>query len=151
MLYGHTVYCEDIREEADNQYTLVGVYRGGLASDAFPLALPKFGVVITYVQSSDEAPIPVKFKVFFLPNRSNADEDMAVFFEDVIPVDVHAKAVKSPLSLFEAHVRLVNVQISEPGRIGVRLYRGDEEIKLRAFQIFPMPKEEGPPPTSRQS
>jgi len=49
--YGHTIFCDDIRQEAGNKASYMGVYTGHLfIQGEFPLFLPKFGFGIQYIQ-----------------------------------------------------------------------------------------------------
>jgi|SRR5690606_24782935 len=134
MRNGYSTYCEDIRDEPHNaQYNLIGVYRGSITAESFPIILPKLCVVVSWLQSADEERLPVDFKVIFVPEKSG-DEGLLVLYEDQFPI-MNIKST-APLSMVEAHVRLSPVQIGEPGKIGVRLYRGDEVIKLRALPLL---------------
>lgn len=59
-----TIYCDDIRQEVGGKLSLMGVYNGIMYVQQFPLTLPKFWVVATFVASKDEPPKSLKFRVF---------------------------------------------------------------------------------------
>lgn len=53
----HCVFCDDIRFEMGNKISLMGIYTGVLNVDqSFPLALPKFGVVVWVISDFDDFP-----------------------------------------------------------------------------------------------
>jgi hypothetical protein len=53
--FGHTIFCDDIRNEVDGKVTFVGVYSGTMIfGTPFPVQLPKFGIAVTLILAPDE-------------------------------------------------------------------------------------------------
>ena len=46
-----TIYCDDIRQEVGGKLSLMGVYNNVMYVQQFPVTLPKFWVVATFVAS----------------------------------------------------------------------------------------------------
>lgn len=69
-----TIYCDDIRQEVGGKLSLMGVYNTVMYVQQFPVSLPKFWVVATFVASKDEPPASLKFRVF-MNNEPLADFD----------------------------------------------------------------------------
>ena len=46
-VYGHVLFCDDIRSEVDGKVTYVGVYTARMRIHVpFPVLLPKFGIAV---------------------------------------------------------------------------------------------------------
>ena len=54
--WGYSVFCDDIRKEADNKYSLMGIYSGQIYLPEFPALLSKFCVAVTYFEEFNKAP-----------------------------------------------------------------------------------------------
>jgi len=49
--WGYTVFCDDIREEANGKLTLIGIYENVMfVHGDFPFLLPKFGMAVRYFE-----------------------------------------------------------------------------------------------------
>ena len=154
---GHTIFCDDIREEIGGKVTIVGVYSLYLYPAEIPCTIPKICMSIEYreeVFNSDT----IVFKVIFeeiedsikiVPNspRKNIGIE-TVLVEMSIPIPPDAVAPK-PKDFMMRQSRL-NLQISPfpirtRGLLKVRAYRRDEEIRLGTLIIDRAPPQETDP------
>ncbi len=142
--FGYVTYCEDIRTEVSNQYSMIGVFQGGIGVPSVPGALPKIAACITWIQSGDEDRLPVTFRVFFIPDGQEID-GLAPLIEGTMDIGQPGFREindESQFLLSEAHIIIAPLGVPSPGRLGVRLYRGDEMHKLRALNIMLNPQAE---------
>lgn len=64
-VFGHTIFCDDIRFEADGKMSFIGSYGGAMTVHAaFPAALPKFGFAVTLWQAVQVARKDFVVKIF---------------------------------------------------------------------------------------
>jgi hypothetical protein len=65
------IFCEDIRLEIGNKYSLMGVFAADLAFPlAPPLTLPKFGVVVWLLFDVGDAPKQITIRILIPPNKT---------------------------------------------------------------------------------
>jgi hypothetical protein len=133
---GYTIFCDDVRHENTGKQILIGVYNGDLVVESLPALLPVFNFVIHYRERKGESELPVKI-VITVPTP----EDQRIF-----EIDIPREALKqvtpatdavegemlSELNLTSSANGLVLTHI---GRIKVRAYRGDDEIRLGTLRI----------------
>ena len=145
---GYTVFCDDIRQEINGKHTLVGCYQGVMfVNREFPVILPRFAMRVVYTERSD-ADIPdLKLNVFF----PGDDDDNPAFSMDIsIPKERPGPIGDPgpyPRASLTSPIVLDGVEIKERGRIRVRMYRGDEIIKLGALTIEKNPTMETEQPS----
>ena len=63
----HSVFCDDIRLEAGNKLSYMGVYNGTMVVPAFPYDMPRLSVV-TRVVFDQEEPLSSSFRMVLLLN-----------------------------------------------------------------------------------
>ncbi len=147
-IFGHTVFCDDIRTEADGKMSYIGSYPGNMiVQTEFPVTLPKFGFGIALLIRDDVAKkrrtdIPIRILLpgedlerpsFSLEIPFAKMRDQAENARSIKPVNtegddnqynqIFANLVVSPLTL------------SAVGRIYVRAIYGKEIIKLGSLGI----------------
>jgi hypothetical protein len=130
---GYSIFCDDARQEDNGKQILIGVYSADMLVESFPVLLPSFRVLVQYQNESD---LPVRL-VITAPGES--DGDLRIFEAEVPREDI-AKVKVSPdnldpfvaLNLSAAFTPLV---LTHPGRIKVRAYRGDDEVRLGTLRI----------------
>jgi hypothetical protein len=143
MPKGYAIFCDDIREETNNKASYIGVYTGLLLTYApFPVTLPKFCIAVTYMQSPKDEVRPLKIKL--LMDREG--QESAVLLEGDIPSEPIAQ-LGPPDPLFSDPVRSAHMNIvlspftiEQECSLKVRVYYGDEEIKLGALAIRSQPR-----------
>lgn len=140
---GHTIFCDDIRNEQGNKTTLVGVYDAEMRVNGdFPFLVPKFGLAIRYLEMrgayKDE---PVTLRVY-MPG----DEESVPSFEAQIPDVVEMrKSVKTHPITDQSAPRYLQVTtnvvispliLAKEGQIKVRAQCGSEIVRLGALWII---------------
>jgi hypothetical protein len=145
--YGYTIFCDDIRQEANGKWIYIGVYSAEMIIFGVPpMLLPTFVAATTYRERPGESDVPVKIKMF-VPGSDCAAVELDV------PVAVMRSAQFSTETegedrIFSAIVpiRLSPLLLRQGGLIKIRAYRGDDEIRLGALLVrFQAPP--GNPPT----
>jgi hypothetical protein len=142
---GYCLFCDDIRQEVGGKLSYMGVYHGVLqAHGSFPLTLPKFGIVTTYVERFDalteeEKARNISIKIL-VPNENGGEK---LLFESEIPAATlrgeNADNAQSELKIFrmEIPVLMAPLTIDAPGKIKVRLYLGNLELKIGSLEVKP--------------
>ena len=136
--YGYTIFCDDVRQETGNKISHMGVYRGQLILNTPPPAsLPKFLLVIYYFERPGESTEPVYLHVY-LPGDAE-DEPM---FNQELPLDnARLKPPEpetpdsDPLIAVISQIMIAPLELKSEGRIRVRAYRGDLEVRLGTLAV----------------
>jgi hypothetical protein len=132
---GYSLFCDDIRQEDNGKQILLGLYNGDMLVNSFPILLPTFRVVIRYQERPNESRLPIKI-VITAPNGS---EDMIVFQADVEREALDSVVLPSdadhPLAIIALNAAFTPLVLTHPGRIKVRAYRGDDEIRLGTLRV----------------
>jgi hypothetical protein len=144
-VFGHCIFCDDIRVENTGKFIYIGVYPAAMRvhGGAFPLVLPKLGIGITYSQRPEKFLKPIKF-VMFLPG--DADDKPSV--ESELPEEAVKDAVanaeklksmaidsKNLFATIHANFNFAHLPIAKPGILKVRAVRGDQMIRLGSLLI----------------
>ena len=155
--YGYTIFCDDVRQEAGGKTSYMGVYKGKLlVNSTLPASLPKFFFVINYFERPNESAEPVTLHVY-MPS----DADGTPTFSAELPLDsVRSQKLEletpdsDPLIGLITIVEITPFELKSDGRIRVRAYRGDLEIRLGTLAVIgkagedQTPKEA--PPTTKK-
>jgi hypothetical protein len=155
-LYGHTIFCDDIRDEVGGKSSFIGVYRNNMfVNSGFPLVLPKMGFAIFYAQHRDKLVIDTMIRIY-LPG--DAEENASIQLQ--IPEEAWRQGmaqanVASPLADHErTYVALgLNfvfspLKIDRPGTIKVRATHGDELVRLGTLRVVDAPQQSTTPPAA---
>jgi hypothetical protein len=157
---GHTIFCDDIRNEVGNKFTFVGVYPAHMfVHSDLPATLPKFAFSITLLQRKAVA-ITKNLKLrIYLPG---AEESGPPSIEAPLPDDVLATAGASgdnaeelvaedgPKPAFMAmnfHFVFAPLIISQEGSIRVRALLADNLVKLGSLTVKRAPADSSQTPT----
>jgi hypothetical protein len=156
--YGYSIFCDDIRQEANGKVTFVGVYtRHMVVHGQFPVLLPKLGVWIQYNQRPEHITKPIRFAIF-LP--TDAEDSPSIVME--VPPEQTEEAIaksgylakdfslvddKDPVfvglgtqTVFSPFV------IPSPGLIKVRAIRDDKLVRLGGLAVYGPEGPSAPPP-----
>lgn len=134
---GSAVFCDDVRYEANGKQLFIGVYAGEMIiSPGFPATLPTFSVVVRYQERRAESYVPVTIKIF-IPG------DDEPIFTATVPPEQFASIKFSEDYDYEGDPHVMvgfaatfpGITIKQAGKIKVRAYRGDDEIKLGALRV----------------
>jgi hypothetical protein len=122
--YGYTIFCDDIRQEANGKLIYIGVYSAEMIIFGTPpMLLPTFVAATTYRERPGESDAPVKIKMF-VPGS----DDAAVELD--LPVAVMRSAQFAPETEGEDRmyaasipIRAVSLLLKQDGLIKIRAYR----------------------------
>lgn len=146
--HGDTVFCDDIRQEIGGKFSYIGVYRGAInISATLPVALPKLAMAISYAERPGESDEPVELRCY-LPG----DKDSKPSLRFDLPVE-QMRATAPPEDpetddqywIVVVMAQFAPARIVKEGRIKVRAYRGDTEIRLGSIPVRVVPPEEEAP------
>lgn len=136
--YGYTIFCDDARQEIGGKVSLIGIYASTIdIPKAPPFTLPKFCFSIHYMERPDESTEPVELRIY-LPG----EEEDAPSFKVSLPIE-QMRAIRPPgetsypdqLMHMGINWIVAPLEIKDTGRIRVRAYRGDLEIKLGTIPV----------------
>src|ERR1700687_1071273 len=142
-VYGHTIFCDDIRIEMDGKASFIGSYMGQLSVREFPAVLPKFGFGINLYQRR-EVFIPDTKLLIFMPGDS---EDTASIQANVADIQ-GGEALRQADSIagllpdqkayvaVRANLIIAPFTVSQAGVIKVRAVHDDKLIRLGAINIM---------------
>lgn len=159
-VYGYTIFCDDIRSEADGKISYIGAYGGHMfVHVGFPITLPKFGFAMFLFQRIDDFVPELGIRIFLPGDPDEAASIQAQMGEVVegatmAQVDAQKSAVHpaanlpedSPMVSMQANLVLAPLVIKEPGQIRVRAVRKGDLVRLGGMTISPVPQK----PTSTQ-
>ena len=132
---GHVIFCDDIRHELNGKITFVGVYSNIMyINGTLPVTLPKVCMGIVYREEQDSLE-PVTIKAFMPSGGGEETLIMEVIYEpqaEMIPPPTDEFTFREARFLLE----VPNFAVVEEGRILVRAYRGDDEIRLGRLDII---------------
>jgi hypothetical protein len=137
--FGHTIFCDDLREEVGGKVSYMGIYRQQLnLATPFPTALPKLVVMVTWQEPAIEEYIPITVQIF-LPGQDDSDEPAvnATIPADpvnnmVFPLEITAE---DKLRILLIPATFAPMQFEAEGKIRVQVVRGDEIYKLGSLLI----------------
>jgi hypothetical protein len=149
--FGYTIFCDDIRQESNGKLIYLGVYQTDMTIfGTFPAILPTFTMMIRYNERRTDSGDPVTIKIFVPGN------DQPVFQVTIDTATMRSALPRSDLPGEDEiistliPVRLSPLQIETEGRIKVRAYKGDDEIRLGTLnvRIVPLPSPTQPAPVT---
>ena len=135
--FGHSIFCEDIRNEIGDKFTYVGVVSGVIALESFPALLPKFAVAITYNQPRNKYRKSTNLKILFAPDGGD-EENPVILFDTNLDIPDGSEILKPENGILSAEARLVisPLQLAGPGRVKVRAYFPDQQpVMLGSIQF----------------
>lgn len=147
MPEGHTIFCDDVRYEIGDKFSLIGVYNNYLVMDQMPGTIAQIHACVAfrnYVWADDE----VVFRILFEDATTDAHvlliEDRASFvpLEDAVPGD---PAFENRYQEIRWNFRISPLTVTGPGRLKARAYIGDDEYRLGSLEIEGSTTE--PPPS----
>jgi hypothetical protein len=136
---GHTIFCDDIRNEVDGKVSFIGCYHGIMYVNAdFPFLIAKFGLAITYMEKMGAYDGDVRLRIYF-----PGDEDDKPSFEGLMPIQDARNAPLNPnpdpsetiYRSIGTNFILSPLVVAKEGLIKVRAYCGDNVVKLGALRV----------------
>ena len=159
-VFGYTVFCDDIRQEANGKLIFIGVYphEAMLVQGKFPLTLPRICFSILVAQKISSFLPTVGIQIFVPGDSSDAPSIVAEAGETVDGVvqdmaDMNSNSFGIPesertyIKIF-ANMQFENFLLKEEGLIKVRADVGGKRYKIGSLRVTksPVPSDS---PTSR--
>jgi hypothetical protein len=134
--YGYTIFCDDLRQEANGKLIYIGVYTADMIIyGAPPMLLPTFVAATTYRERPGESDAPVKIKMF-LPGNDDAAVELDLPVASMRSAQfTHETAGEDRMHSVLIPIRTVPLMVRQGGLIKIRAYRGDDEIRLGALTV----------------
>lgn len=136
---GFVTFCDDIRPEVTGKMTLVGTYQSQInVMGSSPVVLAQLYALIDFRFTPDSLPMSPKISVF------RSDEAEPIFsMEAQIPVNEETLFEVTPdiedgsvrFHQMIVPVRLSEISVTEPFRLKVRAFVGDDEIRLGSLRV----------------
>jgi hypothetical protein len=141
--YGHTLFCDDIRTEADGKMTYVGAYLSNmLVHGNFPVSLPKFGFGITFSQKKTLFVSSLGIRISLPqdpPDSPSIQADMRQIADAALAASTNEiqgpEPDNQPMIVLHANLILAPLTIAVPGHIRVRIARGDDLVRIGALTV----------------
>ena len=134
---GHVLFCDDIREEVTGKITYIGGYANVMFVRQIPATIPQFCIMVTLrteIDDTDDLTMKVIYEV-------NGEDRLLVetlaTFEDELPL---RKPDEFTMREFRSNFVISPLQLEEPGRIKVRAYKGDNELRLGSLRVERAPE-----------
>ena len=148
-VYGYTLFCDDIRLEADGKFNFIGTYQSQMfVQGSFPVTLPKFAFGISLLQRREHFVADARILIF-LPGdsdeapsiQSEVKETMegATLGQANLISDFLTEEQKSYIA-FHANFVCVPLTINQPGSIKVRVVHKDRLIRLGSLAVVQSPQ-----------
>jgi hypothetical protein len=134
-IYGHAIFCDDIRFEVEGKTTYVGTYSGTMIAQVpFPLLLPKFCMAVTFSQERKIFDPNLAIQIF-LPGDPDGEAS--------IKADIACPPEQSPLPeetgpvvTMRSNLAFANFLIKEPGLIRIRVLRGGVLHRVGTLRVL---------------
>lgn len=133
--FGSTIFCDDIRHELGGKVSYIGIYSGSINfSQPLPRTLSKFGFAIRYSERPSESTEDVTIGIFLPGDPEDAPSTkFGLPIQEMRSQSPDPKILQTgedPVATMIFHIVMENLSIKEEGRIKVRAYRGDLEVRL---------------------
>jgi hypothetical protein len=153
-IYGYTIFCDDIRQEFDGKFFLIGVYSGVMIVHIpFPAKLPTFAMRATVFQRKKIFIPKVTLRVL-LPGENEDTASIQIEAGETMEGAIVAATSAEVDSLYpdtqipnedryvslHANMKFVQFEIKQPGVMKVRAVVGDNIVRLGGIRISPPPQ-----------
>ena len=152
-VFGHTVFCDDIRQETSGKLIFIGVYPQGImvVHGTFPVTLPRLCFSTVVVQRKEMFSPTVGIRIFVPGDSDDVPSIEAEAGESIDgavqkQVDINAKLLGVPESdqkfvkIF-ATMQIENFQLKQEGLIKVRADVGGKRYKVGSLRVSAPPKQ----------
>lgn len=136
MIFGYTIFCDDIRQEINNKISYMGIYQDEIIVPSIPFVMKNFCMIIKYVQSRNIEKKPLKVMVYFPDDEEKPRWEVSIPFDQIdVPIQNNIDREDSRIQI-EIPVQFSSLILTKTGRIKIRLNRGDSEIlKLGSIMV----------------
>ena len=135
---GRSLFCDDVRQEDNGKQIIIGLYSSEMLVDTFPIILPSFRVLVRYEERIGESDLPVKLTIVA---PSGPDESEILIFQVDLPresfetVTIPLEANDDPIIAAQIFASFSPIVFTHSGRIKVRAFRGEDEIRLGTLRV----------------
>lgn len=146
---GHTIFCDDIRHETTGKVTYVGSYGSHMFVASVPAIVPKICCAVTFREAMDSFG-----KVTIRAIHETGDEEtiLAQLEYEINSGDIPEAPSGDPFIMREGRffVEMAPFAIAGAGKLKVRAFKDDNEIRLGALiiEVRPEVSDETPPNNS---
>lgn len=141
-VFGHAIFCDDIRDEIGGKKSYIGVYSLAMfIHDPFPVVVPKFGIAISIFQKRSIFN-PNATLLVFLPGDEETPS-YTIEIEENAPgeslkqVDATADELREPSRLVRMNAGFVLTPLSlkAEGSIRIRVLTGGRTVRLGRLNV----------------
>ncbi|MCA3697779.1 hypothetical protein [Aquidulcibacter sp.] len=133
---GYTFFCDDIRFEMSGKVSLIGIYSAVMLVKEFPTILPQLWASIYFLQSPNETR-PLSLRLLLEVNGEDRIlQEAKIEHPNSLPPGETEGFQMAQMNL---QLQMPHFQILEEGRLKVRAYLDDDEIRLGALDIKKAP------------
>lgn len=145
-VFGHTVFCDDIRQEVTGKYIYIGVYQAAMIIHVpFPVKLSRIAFVVSVGQRAATAVPEMSFKIF-LPGdnddtpsiEAEVSEQSPGAFTEAAKTNADATGIPAEGRAFlfnTANLIFDGVEIKQAGAIKVRVDLGGKRYWLGSLPV----------------
>jgi hypothetical protein len=155
---GISTFCDDIRFELHNKFSLIGCYVGEMVLfQPPPLVLPKLGIVVSARLPFERTP-DIKLRVFMPGDADDkpsieheiAKEEQQEFDKTQILEEIKTKDITDaePHRLLVFPLTLTSPVIPQTGHIKVRLVYGSQIVRVGSLRVSYKQPDKTPEPSS---
>jgi hypothetical protein len=148
---GYAIYFEDLRQETNSKYSLMGIYDGAIAIyDPLPYTFSSFGIFIHYYEPREIAITKkgmIYFQVYFpWDENEKPSVEIPAQFEETVKSSPPPEEGGEFVSLisFRIPIMMRNFVVHKAGFIRIRATLDSEIIPISAIQILHQPREQAP-------
>jgi len=145
-VFGHAVFCDDIRQEANGKFIYIGVYEGVMVIHApFPVKLNRIAFAISVGQRAEKLVPKITYRIFLPGDEENAPSIEAEVSEQTPGAFIEAaenganaagiSAVDRKFSLSSANLMFDGVEIKQPGSIKVRVDVDGKRYRIGSLSV----------------
>jgi hypothetical protein len=157
-IFGHTIFCDDIRQEADGKLFFIGVYGSVMVVHApFPVTLPTLAFGINLSQRKDIF-LPRAGLRIFLPgdaeSAASIQAEIGEISEGVVAAQLSAMSesihpdarvpIEESYPSLRAILKFTQIELKQPGRIKVRAIVGENIARIGSIAVSLAPQQAVP-------
>lgn len=148
---GYVIFCDDIRHEVNNKVTFVGTYTGDMIAYGVGSAtISQLFALIVYRDDPTTFPKKVSFRAFKQGSETEtlltADIEIPAEAGNLPPLNEFSDPDSIKFAEMRVEAKFSPLVINEACQLKVRVFSGDDEIRLGALNIRLEPPPEPPKP-----
>jgi hypothetical protein len=127
--FAHAIYCDDVRLEAGNKQSLMGVYHSKMLVQGFPYVAPKLCVAVWAITPPEKPFKALTLRLLFGDN---------VLVEHSLPIEYAADPkAEDPMRIMTAFavLQIAPFKADAPNTLRLRVVTEEEELKAGGLDI----------------